>query len=183
MMDISQRMRELASDVGNDYSLHAPDDIANLIGKARRGRVVWSAGVGAVATAGAATLAFGAPAVASVITSNSQLEPAGPATESASVSPLPSVPVAPETSAEPSPSHSTVQPTSPGTIDLTGGATHGDDEDDDAYEDDDDSSDDDAYEDDDADEDGHDSSDDDADEDDDDSSDDDESSDDDGDDD
>lgn len=110
-MDISEHMRELAHDVGSDYSLHAPDDAANLIGKARRGRMVWSAGVGAVATAGAATLAFGAPAVASVITNNSQMEPAGPATESSSVTPLPSVPAAPETSPESAPS--TAQPASP----------------------------------------------------------------------
>jgi hypothetical protein len=139
MMDLSQQLHALASDVGNDYAMSAPEDAASLIGKARRGRMVWTSGVGAVAAAGAATLVFGAPAVAAVLTGDAQLEPASPATESESATPSPSVSPLPEPSPSPS-----VTP-SPGTIDLTGGAGL-DDDDDDAYDDDDD----DAYDDDDS---------------------------------
>jgi hypothetical protein len=142
MMDLSQQLHALASDVGNDYAMSAPEDAASLIGKARRGRMVWTSGVGAVAAAGAATLVFGAPAVAAVLTGDAQLEPASPATESESATPSPSVSPSPEPSPSPSPS---VTP-SPGAIDLTGGAGL-DDDDDDAYDDDSYEDDDDAYDD------------------------------------
>src|SRR5660397_75566 len=81
MMDLSQQLHSLASDVGNDYAMSAPEDASRLIGKARRGRMVWTSGVGAVAAAGAATLAFGGPAVASALSGGTQLAPAGPASE------------------------------------------------------------------------------------------------------
>lgn len=143
-MDLTQQMQSLARDVGNDYAMSAPEDAASLIRKARRGRVVWNSGVGVVAATGAATLALGGPAVASVITGDSQVEPAGSATESASPSMTPS----PTESAEPSESpEPTLEPA--GVIDLSDGVSG--DEDDDAYDDDaydDDSYDDDSYDDD-----------------------------------
>jgi len=135
-MDLSQQLHSLASDVGNDYAMSAPEDASRLIGKARRGRMVWTSGVGAVAAAGAATLAFGGPAVAAALSGgDAQLAPAGPASESASTSAEPSVTPSPspEPSASPSPSPSATT-AGAGVIDLSGGVTGGDD--DDSYDDD-----------------------------------------------
>ncbi len=137
-MDLSQQLHSLASDVGNDYAMSAPEDASRLIGKARRGRMVWTSGVGAVAAAGAATLAFGGPAVAAALSGNTQLEPASPASESASTSAEPSVTPSPSPEPSVSPSATTA---GAGVIDLSGGVTGGDD--DDAYDD----SSDDAYDD------------------------------------
>ena len=134
-MDLSQQLHSLASDVGNDYAMSAPEDASRLIGKARRGRMVWTSGVGAVAAAGAATLAFGGPAVASALSGGTQLAPAGPASESASTS-------ADDSMSDDSTSESveSESPAAGGVIDLSGGVAGGDD--DDSYDD----SSDDSYE-------------------------------------
>ncbi len=130
-MDLSQQLHSLASDVGNDYAMSAPDDASRLIGKARRGRMVWTSGVGAVAAAGAATLAFGGPAVAAALSGDTQLAPAGPATASPSAEPS----VTPSPSLEPSESPEPSATTAgAGVIDLSGGITGGGD--DDEYDDD-----------------------------------------------
>lgn len=123
-MDVSMQLRALANAVGEDFAMNAPDDSARLIGRARRGRMVWSTGVGAAVVGSAASLAFGGPALASALSSGPAIEPGatGSATPSATatVSPSPDASATPSETATPS-----VPPTrSPGagTIDLTGGA-------------------------------------------------------------
>ena len=126
--------------------MSAPDDAASLIGKARRGRIVWTSGVGAVAAAGAATLVFGAPRWRRSSPATRRWQPAGPASESALTTTVDlggafgHADALRGTVPEPSTSESTAPPatsgaTGPaGVIDLSGGVTGGDD--DDAYEDD-----------------------------------------------
>ncbi|MBC7297706.1 MAG: hypothetical protein H5T82_02295, partial [Demequina sp.] len=129
MMDLSQRLHSLASDVGNDYAMSAPEDAAALIGKARRGRMVWTSGVGAVAAAGAASLAFGGPAVASVLSGgDTQLAPAGTTSESTStdesVTTTESDDAFETESSDDSTPPTTTSASAPGgVIDLTGGKT------------------------------------------------------------
>jgi len=125
-MDVSMQMRDLANAVGEDFAMNAPDDIARLVGKARRGRMVWTTGVGAAVVGSAASLAFGGPALASALTSGPVVAPAASnsATPSADVSESPSA----EVSESPSPEAIAPRPGA-GVIDLTGGATVGDDDD------------------------------------------------------
>ncbi len=101
-MDVSMQMRELANAVGEDFALNAPDDTAKLVGRARRGRMVWSTGVGAAVVGSAASLAFGGPALASALSSGPALAPAASdsATPSADVSESPSADVSESPSPE-----------------------------------------------------------------------------------
>ena len=125
-MDVSMQMRDLANAVGEDFAMNAPDDTAKLVGKARRGRMVWTTGVGAAVVCSAASLAFGGPALASALSSGPALAPAASdsATPSADVSESPSA----EVSESPSPEAIAPLPGA-GVIDLTGGAAVGDDDD------------------------------------------------------
>ena len=125
-MDVSMQMRDLANAVSEDFAMNAPDDTARLVGKARRGRMVWTTGVGAAVVGSAASLAFGGPALASALTSGPVVAPAASnsATPSADVSESPSA----EVSESPSPKAIAPLPGA-GVIDLTGGATVGDDDD------------------------------------------------------
>jgi len=105
-MDVSMQLRALANSVGEDFAMNAPDDAARLVGKARRGRMVWSTGVGAAVVGSAASLAFGGPALASVLSSGPAVAPAGSSSPTpsatASVSPSPDASVTPSPSAPPS---------------------------------------------------------------------------------
>ena len=132
-MDVSMQMRDLANAVGEDFAMNAPDDTARLVGKARRGRMVWTTGVGAAVVGSAASLAFGGPALASALTSGPVVAPAASnsATPSADVSESPSA----EVSESPSPEAIAPLPGA-GVIDLTGGAGVGDDDSDDDSADD-----------------------------------------------
>src|ERR1035437_9449850 len=109
-MDVSMQMRALATSVGDDFAMNAPDDAARLVGKARRGRMVWSTGVGAAVVGSAASLAFGGPALASVLSSGPAVAPAG------STSPTPSA----TASQSPSPDASATPSTTPSATPTTG---------------------------------------------------------------
>lgn len=105
-MDVSMQLRALANSVGEDFAMNAPDDASRLVGRARRGRMVWSTGVGAAVVGSAASLAFGGPALASVLSSGPAVAPAGSSSPSATSSVSPS----PDASATPSTTPSTSAP-------------------------------------------------------------------------
>lgn len=125
-MDVSMQLRNLAHAVGEDFAMNAPDDTSRLVGRARRGRMVWTTGVGTAVAASAATLAFGAPALADALAGPTDIAPAAP-TVSQSTSSAAPTPSASPTSEAPTPSASATPPHTPGTIDLTGGASGSDD--------------------------------------------------------
>ena len=106
-MDVSMQLRDLANSVGEDFAMNAPDDTARLVGKARRGRMVWSTGVGTAVVGSAASLAFGGPALASVLTSGPAVAPAAStsvsASDVASASPSADASASPSASAESTP--------------------------------------------------------------------------------
>lgn len=128
-MDVSMQLRDLANSVGEDFAMNAPDDTARLVGKARRGRMVWSTGVGAAVVGSAASLAFGGPALASVLTSGPAVAPAGSTTPSASVTPSAAASVTPSPSTSPSATPSTTPlPGAGGSLGGVPGGVGGDDD-------------------------------------------------------
>lgn len=125
-MDVSMQLRNLAHAVGEDFAMNAPDDTSRLVGRARRGRMVWTTGVGTAVAASAATLAFGAPALADALAGPTDIAPAAPSVSQSTSSAAPT-PSASSTSEAPTPSSSASPTHTPGTIDLSGGTSGSDD--------------------------------------------------------
>jgi len=133
-MDVSMQLRDLASAVGDDFALNAPDDASRLVRRARRGRMVWTTGVGTAVVGSAATLAFGGPALATVLTTGPDVAPASSTSilTSESATPTPSDDVLasedPTESAEPGENHESTGTPGAGVIDLSGGVSGSDDD-------------------------------------------------------
>jgi len=133
-MDVSMQLRDLASAVGDDFALNAPDDASRLVRRARRGRMVWTTGVGTAVVGSAATLAFGGPALATVLTTGPDVAPASGTSilTSESATPTPSDDVLasedPTESAEPGENHESTRTPGAGVIDLSGGVSGSDDD-------------------------------------------------------
>ncbi len=86
-MNFSDGLKNLSNNVADDYSANAPDNSAKLISKARRNRTVWGSKLGAATIAGVATLAFGGPAMAAVITGDTPADTVVAATTTTSEAP------------------------------------------------------------------------------------------------